>query len=142
MASKMKFNYDKSEKHDEDKKSSETGIHPCEVYGCPRIATIKTNHWNCRYHNLRSGKSLDGITLILKTHEREIDWYEKVINMPYHEYDLLKANAPLKMMHNQNEDLIKYRVRMTQYISNLLKNPEIHVVKKLTYAYITSETYE
>jgi len=115
------------------------GKHPCIIFGCPRIATIEiNNHWNCRYHNLRAGSMLDGITLILKNHEREINWYEKVINMAYHEYDVLKGNAPASMMHLPNEDLIKYRVRMAQYISLMFKHPDrmkIPVTK--TYADIT-----
>lgn len=122
MVSKTKFKYEPSEKQPE-QKLNDTGKHQCEVFGCPRLATIKTNHWNCRYHNLRSGDSLDGITLILKNHEREINWHEKVMNMAYHEYDIMKGNAPENMRHLVNEDLIKYRVRMQQYITTLFKHP-------------------
>jgi hypothetical protein len=120
---RTKFNYDPAEKQEEQKRNNDTGKHECEVFGCPRLATIKTNHWNCRYHNLRAGNSLDGITLTLKTHEREINWYEKVLNMPFHDYDKFKGNAPKTMIHELNEDLIKYRARMQKYISDLLANP-------------------
>jgi hypothetical protein len=137
-----KYNFKVStEKEPEVKGSQDTGKHQCEVFGCPRLATIKTSHWNCRYHNLRAGNALDGITLILKNHEREINWYEKVLNMPYHEYELFRGNAPEKMIHLQNEDLIKYRVRMAQYISGLLKEPsrlKIPVTK--SYIEFSSET--
>jgi hypothetical protein len=119
-----KYNFKVSnEKQPENKISNDTGKHECEVFGCPRLATIKTSHWNCRYHNLRAGNSLDGITLTLKTHEREINWYEKVLNMPFHEFDIFEGNAPRTMAINENEDLIKYRARMQKYISDLLANP-------------------
>lgn len=130
-----KYNFKISnEKQPEQKTSNDTGKHNCEVFGCPRLATIKMAHWNCRYHNLRAGNKLDGITLILKNHEREIDWYEKVLNMPFHEYDLLKDNAPPTMKYHLNEELIPYRARIIKFISDLFKHPEIHVTKKYTYA--------
>lgn len=124
MVSKTKFQYLKTEKS-ETQEERYNGKHQCVIFGCPRIATIEiNNHWNCRYHNLRAGNALDGITLILKNHEREINWYEKVISMPYHEYDLFKNNAPAKMAVLPSEELIQYRVRMAQYVSTLLKHPD------------------
>ena len=117
------------------------GKHACAIFGCPRIATIEINNrWNCRYHNLRADNSLDGITLILKNHEREINWYETVLNMPYHKYDELKGNAPAAMLHLNGEDLIKYRVRMANYISELFKHPNrIQIKATKTYLSMTAE---
>lgn len=129
-----------SEKQPENKTSNDTGIHECSVFGCQRIATIKTSHWNCRYHNLRAGNKLDGITIIIKNHEREINWYEKVLNMPFHEYDILKNNAPAAMLPIANEDLIQYRKRITQYISNMFKHPDrLSIPVTKTYISLSSE---
>lgn len=119
--------------------SSLTGIHQCEVYGCPRIATIKTGNWNCRYHHGRSGEVVNGVTLLLKNHEAEINWYEKVMKMPYHEYDILKGNAPASMQVQAGEDLIKYRVSTEKYIKDLLKHPLSVKSPLKTYISMTAE---
>ena len=123
MVSKTKFQYSKTEKS-ETQEERYNGKHQCVIFGCPRIATIEVNnHWNCQYHNLRAGNALDGITMILKNHEREINWYEKVLTMAYHEYDTMKDNSPALMLHRENENLIQYRVRMQEYITTLFKHP-------------------
>lgn len=135
MVSKTKFQYSKTEKS-ETQEERYNGKHQCVIFGCPRIATIEVNnHWNCRYHNLRAGNALDGITMILKNHEREINWYEKVLTMAYHEYDEMKGNAPASMFHLVNEELIKYRVRMQEYITTLFKHPaRMKIIATKTYA--------
>jgi hypothetical protein len=111
----------------------------CEAFGCPRKAQVNTGHWNCRYHSGRNVNVLANITMLLKNHEREIDWYEKVLNMAYHEFDILKGNAPPPMMHLAGEDLIKYRVRMAGYINGLLKHPDRVRAPAKTYIEFTSE---
>ena len=131
-----KYNFKAAPENKEEVKSyNDTGKHDCDVFGCPRLATIKTNHWHCRYHNLRSAEMFDRITLLLKNHEREINWYEKVINMPFHEYEKFKGNAPQTMLSIVNEDLKDYRVRVAKYVRDLLANPNTHhSVVKYTYA--------
>jgi len=120
------------------KTSNDTGEHDCHAFGCPRLATIKTEYWNCRYHNLRSGESLDHITMLLKNHEREINWLEKVINMPYHEFE--HCNAPVGMEAAQGESLPDYRRRMSKQINDLLKNPKNKPPIKYNHAeYATNE---
>lgn len=138
-----KFNFKAPAAKEPDQKTpSNTGNHNCSVFGCPRIATIKMGNWNCRYHNLRAGNMLDGITLVLKNHEREIDWYEKVLNMPYHEYNIFKGNAPTLMLHHADEELTAYRKRMAQYITGLLKHPEtIKIPMTKTYVDFSSDFY-
>ena len=106
----------------------------CFAFGCPRLPTIKTGSWACRYHHGRNASNLDGITMILKNHEAEIDWSEKVMNMPFHEFDIFKDNAPQTMLVMQGEDLIKYRVRTAKYIRELLKHPTRPQQAPKTYA--------
>jgi hypothetical protein len=136
-----KFNFKAPiEEQPEKSNSSETGKHQCEVFGCPRLATIKIGNWNCRYHNLRAANALDGITLVLKNHEREINWYEKVLNMPFHEYDLFKNNAPSTMLPHANEDLIQYRKRISQYVSDMFKHAAgLKIPVTNTYVSLSSE---
>lgn len=95
----------------------------CEVYGCPRDGHIHTGQWNCRYHHGKTGQSLSRITLALKNHEREINWYEHVLNATVVDYAMgdVAKHAPLGLHPLPDETLVVYRVRMKQHIDDLLE---------------------
>ena len=105
------------------------GMGKCEIYGCPRWGTIKTDgSWNCSYHWRRSGKNLAHITMLLNNHETEINWYEQILlgtaEVEYVCGDL-KGRAPEILRPLQGEGFYAYRKRVIEYVADLLKMKEI-----------------
>jgi hypothetical protein len=92
------------------------GPGPCEVYGCPRHAHVFTGVWNCRYHHGKSGAALAQITLTLRNHAKEFDWYEHMLNATPVDFlvgDVArKAPAILDVLSNENFSTYKARVKL------------------------------
>lgn len=94
----------------------------CEVYGCPRDGHIYTSSWNCRYHAGKHGSNLAHITMILKNHGKEFDWYEHVLNATVTDFGMgeIAKQAPYGLEVHANESLKEYKSRMREHINGLL----------------------
>ena len=131
-----KFEYRPDQGADEEvKRQTKNGHGPCEVFGCIRMGHIHTTNWNCRYHHGRKGESLSNITMLIKNHEREINWYEKVLNMAYHEFKIMAGNAPANMLPIASEELPAYKLRMSLHITQLLADPDRLPKPSIKYTY-------
>lgn len=119
----FKFNSDNLE---EQPKPVQLGHGKCAVFGCPRSGHINTGVWNCRYHWNKNGDQLSFITMKLKNHEAEINWYEKLITATVVDYAVKdvhkKALNGLEPL--QAETFQDYRERITSHINKLLSMPE------------------
>lgn len=135
MVSKTVFKSKAVDDDEEVKRQTKGGHGKCEVFGCQRMGQIHTTNWNCRYHHGRRGDTLADITMLLRNHEREINWYEKVLNMAYHEFEIMTDNAPTGLQPLQNEKLPAYRVRMGQVIKKLLIDPSRAAKPTVKYTY-------
>ena len=94
----------------------------CAVYGCPRKGQIYTTVWNCRYHAGKGGSSLAHVTLMLRNHAQEFDWYEHILAATPVDFligDIAKK-APDDLCVLLNEDFRKYRDRVERHIDILL----------------------
>ena len=108
-------------------KSSSHGHGQCEIYGCPRMGQIYTTGWNCRYHHGVEGGRLASITTILRNHQSEIDWYEKVLASTITGFDMgmVGAAAPDSLKVLQNETFSEYKLRLEKYVDSLLHSREL-----------------
>ena len=96
----------------------------CEIYGCPRTGHINTNGiWNCRYHYDQASKDLAQITMKLKNHEDEVDWYERLSTATSADYEVgsVKKDAPRHLKPDIDEDFYAYRFRVAQHIHAVLR---------------------
>jgi hypothetical protein len=117
MGHKFKFDVDEQQ---ESQPQNNRGH--CAVYGCPRKGQIYTTVWNCRYHFGKSGASLAQITLTLRNHAKEIDWYEHLLAATPVDFlveDIAKK-APSILEVLPNENFKNYRIRVESHIENLL----------------------
>lgn len=115
-----KFEY-KPHEHSEDSPAQQPRSH-CSVYGCPRKGQIYTTVWNCRYHAGKGGSSLAHVTLMLRNHAQEFNWYEHVLTATPVDFligDIAKK-APDDLRVLPNEDFRKYRDRVERHIDILL----------------------
>ena len=115
-----KFEY-KPNDHSEDSPAQSNRSH-CSVYGCPRKGQIYTTVWNCRYHAGKGGSSLAHITLTLRNHAKEFDWYERILDATPVDFligDIAKK-APDDLRVLPNEDFKTYRDRVKRHIDILL----------------------
>jgi len=111
---KLKFSI--GAKSEQPVRKSRQGFGPCEVYGCPREGHIHTGVWNCRYHHGRGGSALAQITLTLRTHAREFDWYEHMLNATPVDFmvgDVARKAPPiLEVLSSENFSVYKARVKL------------------------------
>lgn len=125
----MAYNFKKSavkkEGNEEEKKDS--NLHgKCEAWGCTRMGHIHTGIWSCRYHFACHGENiaeqLSHVTLVLKNHEPEINWYEKLLCFTETEFVCrdLKHLAPVGMEVGIGESFRDYRDRVEKVINGLL----------------------
>ena len=94
----------------------------CEVYGCPRKASIYTPTANCRYHHGKSGSSLAHITMMLRNHSTDFDWWEYVLAATPVDFlvgDIAKK-APDNLRVFPNEDFKTYKARIKRHVEILL----------------------
>jgi hypothetical protein len=98
------------------------GHDSCEVYGCPRAGHIHSGVWNCRYHHGKGGSSLAQITLTLKNHAREFDWYEHMLNATQVDFLVgdIARKAPTELRVLPNENFKNYCERVKRHIDILL----------------------
>ena len=116
----------------------------CAIYGCPRMGTLYSGNWNCRYHYGVSGERLAKVTARIKNHELEIDWYEHILQSTVVDYLMGEVDcselqqtegdkgnqwvkkrkllilAPDGMQPLPQEEFSDYRKRMAKYIGTLL----------------------
>lgn len=98
------------------------GFGPCEVYGCPRDGVINIGVRNCRYHHGKSGSSLAQITMTLRNHSRDFDWYDHLLTRTPVDFlvgDVAKY-APEHLRVLPNENFKTYKDRIKQHIEILL----------------------
>ena len=117
-----KFDFKLSEDREEQPTRSKLGFGPCEVYGCPRAGHIRTGMLNCRYHHGKSGASLAQITMVLKNHAKEFDWYEHMLNVTHVDFLVgdVARKAPGGLEVLPNENFQAYRARINQHTEDLL----------------------
>ena len=117
-----KFEYSPDSAPEQFAQRSKLGHGRCEVYGCPRDGHIYTGQWNCRYHHGMSGQSLSRITLTLKNHERDFNWYEHVLNATVTDFGMgiVAKHAPPGLSAWPDETLSVYKLRMKKNIDDLL----------------------
>jgi len=98
----------------------------CEAWGCNRWGHVYTGKWHCRYHFACHGKNiaeqLSHVTLILKNHEPEVNWYEKLLGENEVEWVCgdLKKIIPVGMEVVKDESFKDYRNRIEKHINGLL----------------------
>lgn len=98
----------------------------CEAWGCDRLGHVHTGKWHCRYHWACHGKNiaeqLSHVTLILKNHEPEINWYETLLSSSEVDWvcDDLSKRAPVGMEPEHEEKFGTYRHRIELRINKLL----------------------
>jgi hypothetical protein len=112
-----------TEPQEKEIKRTRQGHGPCEVHGCPRAGHIYTGGWNCRYHHGKSGSSLARITMVLRNHEQEIDWYEHVLNATGVDFAVgdIAKQAPYGLAVARNETWSEYKMRVMSHVDDLLK---------------------
>lgn len=117
-----KFNFNIDTPEEKPAPRTRLGHGRCEVYGCPRDGHIYTGQWNCRYHHGMGGHSLSRITLALKNHEREFDWYEHMLNATVTDFGMgvVAKHSPSGLHVLPDETLVAYRLRVKHHIDNLL----------------------
>lgn len=117
---KFKFSADPQE--EKPVQRTRQGHGKCEVFGCPRDGHIHTGQWNCRYHFGKSGSSLARITMTLRNHEKEFDWYEHVLNATVTDFGMgdIAGDAPAGLRVWKDETLKDYKTRMQIYFDDLL----------------------
>lgn len=125
MAYNFKKKTTKSENPVDDR--TDKNLHgKCEAWGCNRWGHVHTGKWHCRYHFACHGKNiadqLSHVTLILKNHEPEFNWYEHLLCS--NEVDFvcgdLKRRAPIGMEVEADETFRQYRDRIERVINALL----------------------
>ena len=118
---KFDFKYESSAEEKPKHNRSEHG--PCEVYGCPRVGTIYTSGWNCRYHHGKNGHSLAYITMTLRNHAYEFDWYDRLLNLNAVDFamNVMHKNAPSAMNVLPDETYKQYKTRMQKHVEELLQ---------------------
>lgn len=115
-----KFKFSVNAEQEQPVQRTRLGHGKCEVYGCPRDGHIQTGVWSCRYHFGKSGVSLARITMTLRNHEKEFDWFERMLNTTVVDFAMgIAANAPDGMSPLQNETLAAYKARIGRYIDDL-----------------------
>lgn len=98
----------------------------CTAWGCNRMGHIHTGKWHCRYHWACHGKNiaeqLSHVTLILKNHEPEINWYEHLLYSSEVDFICgdLKKRTPVGMEVESTETFKEYRGRIEMVINALL----------------------
>lgn len=94
----------------------------CVVYGCPRNGHVHSGVWNCRYHHGRSGASLAQITMTLRNHAKEFDWYEYLLDATPVDFLVgdIARKAPDELRVLPNENFKTYRERVERHIDILL----------------------
>lgn len=138
------------EKHDADDRT-------CMAHGCPRIATINSEgRWICRYHKGKAAKDWNHITLKLRNHEREVNWFEWLQQSTFTDYEektgrdgkkypgtvdatilgqplrrVPLTQAPPGMENGQMESFSHYRRRMGDKINSMLYGHEPVVDRKM-----------
>lgn len=115
---KFNFKFDT----DEPQESAQPNRGHCAVYGCPRKGQVLTTVWNCRYHAGKGGSSLAHVTLTLRNHAQEFDWYEHVLNATPVDFligDIAKK-APEDLRVLPNENFKTYKDRVERHIELLL----------------------
>lgn len=122
-----KFTPKKSEETNNFEKKVDKDLHgKCEVWGCNRWGHVNAGKWHCRYHWACHGKNiaeqLNHVTLILKNHEPEINWYEILLSSSEVDWvcDDLKKRAPYGMEPEPEEKFRIYRHRIELRINSLL----------------------
>ena len=117
-----KFEYTPDTQEPKPVKQNRTTHGQCDVYGCPRAGHIHTSNWNCRYHHGKNGAALARITLVLKNHGREFDWYERLLNATMVDFAMgdITKDAPYGLEPHKDEVLKQYRVRVKRRIDELL----------------------
>ena len=123
MAGKYKTTVSE-QKHDQKKDKDLHG--KCEAWGCNRWGQVHIGKWYCRYHLACHGKNigeqLSHVTIILKNHEPEVNWYETLLASSEVDYvcDDLKQRAPVGMEPETKESFKDYRARIEAHINKLL----------------------
>lgn len=122
-----KFTPKKSEETNNFEKKADKDLHgKCEVWGCNRWGHVHTGKWHCRYHWACHGKNiaeqLNHVTLILKNHGTEINWYENLLSSSEVDWvcDDLSRHAPHGMEPEPKEKFSVYRNRIELKINSLL----------------------
>jgi len=116
---------DESKREDDDSQAKHRHG-KCEAWGCNRMGHVHTGKWHCRYHFACHGKNiaeqLSHVTLILKNHEPEINWYEKLLGENDVEWVCgdLKKRIPVGMEAGKDESFKAYRDRIELHINALL----------------------
>ena len=125
----MAYNFKKKpssgENQVDEKKDKE--LHgPCVAWGCNRMGHVHTGKWHCRYHFACHGKNiadqLSHVTIILKNHEPEVNWYEVLLSSSEVDWvcDGLGKRAPVGMEPSNGETFRQYRERIETHINSLL----------------------
>ena len=136
MAGKFKSDEPEKQEYRKDK----NGHGKCEAWGCTRWGHDYSGKWHCRYHwachGENIGKQLAHVSMILKNHEAEINWYEFVLQSSFVDYECgvidctlpgqekkrtPLSSAPETMLPEDGEKFSEYRKRITIYINHLLK---------------------